>query len=59
MRNLEGLNRSPVWTAWDAKTRYTQASPKVRKALRRVIKHQHKQEKQKEIAKQTQEDRSE
>ncbi len=37
------INRSPLWTAWDANTSCYRRPPKFRKALRRVIKHQQKQ----------------
>lgn len=43
MRSKDGINRSKLWTAWDANTRFYRRTSKCRKLLRRIIKHQQKQ----------------
>lgn len=42
MRSKDSLNRSALWTAWDANTKVVRRTPKCRKLLRRIIKHQQK-----------------
>lgn len=49
MRSKDSINRSALWTAWDANTNVYRRSPKCRKLLRRIIKHQQKQALHKQI----------
>lgn len=50
MRNLFGLNRSVLWTAWDANTRYFRQPPKVRRRLRRAVKRSQNQQMEREVS---------
>ena len=54
-----GVQRSTLWTAWDANTRWCRCPAKLRKSLRRIIKHQQRQLLRKQTQEQIEEEAAE